>query len=101
MNNSREEELAVGMKEVSAQATTITTKTAKAKTMTKNNIMIICIIMTTFDNNHNNDNKKYNSLLDNDIDYLSKTATTTMATKNITIFWRMIRTVLQKPQQQQ
>ena len=45
--------------------------------------------------------QKYNSLLDNDIDYLSKTATTTMATKYITIFWTMIRTILQKPQQQQ
>ena len=81
MNNSREEELAVGMKEVSAQATTIATKTATTKTMTKNNIIIIRIIMTTFENNHNNDNKKYNSLLENDIDYLSKNATTTMATK--------------------
>ena len=35
LNNSREEELAVGMKEVSAQATTIATKTATTKTMTK------------------------------------------------------------------
>ena len=56
LNNSREEELAVGMKEV--QATTIATKTATTKTMTKNNIIIISIIMTTFKNNHNNDNNK-------------------------------------------
>ena len=33
LNNSREEELAVGMKEV--QATTIATKTATTKTITK------------------------------------------------------------------
>ena len=44
---------------------------------------------------------KHNNLMDDDVDYLSKTATTTMTTKNITIFWTMMRTIFQKPQQQQ
>ena len=56
LNNSREEELAVGMKEV--QATAIATKTATTITITKKNIIIISIIMTAFKNNPNNDNNK-------------------------------------------